>query len=215
MRQRIERNGFDSLNPHEQLEYLLYFALPYRDTNAIAHKLIDKFHTLSGVLDASKEELMEVEYIGEAVASYLSTIKYVARFYMTQKETGKVVLSSRSSVIEYVKSSVRYNGGIEEFFIIYLNSRFQVESVELVASGDSRGCVIPFDKVITKVINKSPTFVIVAHNHPSGFVSPSTQDIRFTKDLVEVLSRLNIKVADHVIVGGDDYYSFYENGLIS
>lgn len=216
LRDRVESQGFESLSKYEQLEYLLFFCLPYRNTNVIAHKLIEKFHTLSGVLNATKEELMDIDYIGEAVASYLVTLKQVAKIYMTETANVGNRLQTRHDAINYIQNCVKYNGGIEEVFIILSNSNFKILAVEKISSGNENSCYVPLDKVLKIILKYSPTYVFLAHNHPSNNLKPSQQDITFTNELISMLSHLKITFADHIIVSNSstDYFSFYKENLI-
>ena len=84
MQERVARDGLTSLAAHEVLEYLLYFSIPRRDTNPLAHRLIQHFGGFCQVLDASEEELMQVQGIGPASARLLHSFRDVARFYQIQ-----------------------------------------------------------------------------------------------------------------------------------
>ena len=104
MQERVARDGLTSLAAHEVLEYLLYFSIPRRDTNPLAHRLIQHFGGFCQVLDASEEELMQVQGIGPASARLLHSFRDVARFYQIQKhKEHPVQLRNAEMCCEYIR----------------------------------------------------------------------------------------------------------------
>ena len=102
----------------------------------------------------------------------------------------------------------------EEFCVMYLNSKNKLISAEIVTSGISNASLVHPREVFRQAIKKNAAAVVLAHNHPSGDSTPSSEDVRVTKQLVEAGKIIDIKVLDHVIIG-DKVYSMREEGLVS
>lgn len=135
MQERVARDGLTSLAAHEVLEYLLYFSIPRRDTNPLAHRLIQHFGGFCQVLDASEEELMQVQGIGPASARLLHSFRDVARFYQIQKhKEHPVQLRNAEMCCEYIRPLFS-DPKREEFYMIAMNDDYVPLKEIYIASG--------------------------------------------------------------------------------
>ena len=215
VRDRVSKEGLDNFQDYQVLEYVLTFVIPYKDTNPIAHKLINKFGSLSGVLEADEEDLMTVEGIGEVVAHFLSNILKVFHFYEKNKVHNTVIITSPIQAYNFAKPFLK-GKLIEEIYLICLTPNNKVYSVEKIAEGSSVEVSIPIRLISDKMAKAKVSNIIIAHNHPKGHAQPSHDDNKFTRALVSSLTINGSYLLDHIIIGEehDDYYSYRESGLI-
>ena len=213
IRDKIDKMGTDVLNDHEFLEYMLFFAIPRGDTNPLAHRLIEHFGGLRGVIEASPLELSRVEGVGPKTARFLSSFLPVIRRYLESEMKEKKVLESRSQVIDYFKAlAIGYN--YEVAFVMYLNKNKNVIQVKKISEGNADSTSIYPDRIIEEAILRKAYYVAVAHNHPSGNLMTSSNDIEITRELVQGLANVKKKLVDSIILNGTSYFSLYENGFL-
>lgn len=206
LKDRFLREGLDSFEMHNVLELLLFFGIPYKDTNDIAHELLNRFGSLSGVLEAQYEDLVSVPGVGENAAVLIKLISPLSRRYMEDKLNEKTVLSSCEYVGEYLLAKYRFRQD-ELFSMLCLDQNCRLISWEQISSGTVNVTAVNTRKVIEAAIKTSANGVILAHNHPNGLAVPSADDIRSTMALIEALDVIGVKVLDHIIVGSEDYVS--------
>ena len=213
MRNRYLKEGIDSFEPHEILELLLYYAIPRKDINELAHKLIDKFGSISNVFDADVESLKQVDGIGENAAILLSMIPQLSRIYNQSKWDRKTSLASVDAVGQY--AIAMYTGkNDEEFGIICLDSNRHVHYSGIIIKGTVNQAEAYPRKVVSEVLKHNAVNVILTHNHPGGSIMPSTGDLEATKNIVTALEAIDVNVLDHIIVSGDRFNSMAALGLM-
>lgn len=206
MRQRFRENGFKGMHPHEILEMLLFYSVPRRDTNELAHKLIERFGSLSGVFEASEEQLTSVDGITKSSATLIKMIIPLYSEYKKEVGLAKRLKNSTESgefLLDY------YAGMLQErVTVICLDSGCRVLCFDSVCDGDVSNVVVNFRKLV-ELIMKYPltTGVIVVHNHPGGIALPSREDISATVNLKKTLETMGITLVDHIIVADNDYIS--------
>ncbi len=213
LKERFIRDGIDSFEEHQILELLLFYGIPRKDTNEIAHGLIKEFKDLAGVLDAKIEDLQKVEGVGENAAALLTLMAPLSRRYQSCKFKGKHQLNSSQKAGEYAMhlfTDLRY----ECFYLICLNNQNQVRHAAKTFEGTINEAAIYPRLVVETALKHHASSVILAHNHPGGSIKPSQGDIQVTKRIKEALDAIDIKVVDHIIVGDNRYYSFAEDRLV-
>lgn len=213
LKNRFLEEGLDSFEPHQVLELLLFFSIPRRDTNEIAHKLLKKFGSLSGVFEADIKELVKVEGIGENSAFLISMIPQLSRRYLNDKWRDKPELNSSSKAGEYA-ISLFAGRTYEVFYVICLDAQNRVNHAALVHEGTINEAPIYPRIIVETALRHKANSVILAHNHPGGSLNPSRGDIEATKVIKNALESISIKVVDHIIVCGERYVSFAERGLL-
>lgn len=212
MRERFLKMGLDSFEPHEVLELLLTYSIPRKNTNVIAHKLIDKFGSISAVFDAPCEALMSVDRITENSAVLIKMVPQILRFYKSEMNESKCL-----NTIERVTGffSVAFIGLTkEEFKVCCLDNGLNVISCTTVAKGTNKSAPITARLVAEAAFNANSSNVIIAHNHPDASCTPSEADKVVTRKLRTSLKAIDIDVLDHIIVGKDGVMSFKKIGLI-
>ncbi len=194
---------------HNLLELLLFYSIPRKDTNELAHKLIATFGSLNRVFDATYEQLLEIDGMGESSALLVSMIPAVCRRYIEGSQTGKVCLSEPEAAIEYVKKKFYGNNKIESFYVLCLDSTGNLLNCCKVGEGSAGTVSVDKRTVLEIVLRNSADKVIFAHNHPNGIAAPSRDDIKLTNDFSLLFSNMGVRLADHIIVAGDDAMSMF------
>lgn len=213
-RERLRKKYLDSdieiFQPHEVLELLLFYSYRQRDTNEIAHRLLKKFGSLSGVFEADINSLTEVEDVGLQTAVFLTLLGRIERYYMKEKFSKmKSLKLTPENIGEYVQH-LFYGYTDEVFYMISLNTECEVISADIIAKGTVNSTALYSREVIKKALETKAVFVILAHNHPNGILTPSDADKHTTEVLDEALSFVNVKLLDHVIVGRGEHISLYK-----
>lgn len=212
LREKFYRVGLESFEPHEVLELLLTYSIPRRNTNLIAHELIDRFGSLSAIFDANYKALMDVDGITNNSATLIKMIPQLLRLYSIGADETKC-LNTIESVRKFF--SVAFIGLIkEEFKVCCLDNGLNVISCTTVAKGTNKSAPISARMVAEAAIKANSTNIIISHNHPDAPCTPSDTDKLMTRKLRTSLKALDIDILDHVIVGKDGVFSFKEMGLI-
>nr|VFK40205.1 MAG: DNA repair protein RadC [Candidatus Kentron sp. SD]VFK45749.1 MAG: DNA repair protein RadC [Candidatus Kentron sp. SD]VFK78449.1 MAG: DNA repair protein RadC [Candidatus Kentron sp. SD] len=214
MRNRFLSEGLDNFEDHQVLELILFQAFPRGDTNPIAHLLLRRFGSLSGVLEADPADLATVEGVGKRAATFLALLPAITRRYFHDRVTrGQPRLDTPKLVAEYF-IPLMAGRSQEVFYLLCLDTQCRVLYPALLSEGTVRETHVHPRHVVEAAIRHRAASVILAHNHPSGATRPSRQDRELTRRLVQALGGVDIAVLDHVIVGGDNVYSFAEAGIL-
>lgn len=212
IKEKYKASGLSGWLDYEILEFALSYAIPRRDTKAIAKELLSKFKTINGVLDADIKELKKVEGVSEHTALFLCFLKDIAIRYLEKGLYKKDLLSSPDAVYDYLKASLK-GAHDEEFKTIFLNNRNRLLAIETMQTGTVNKSVIYPRKIVERALSNHAANVIIAHNHPGESLNPSEDDCKVTKIIRDALKTVDIILLDHIIIGGDGYFSFKENGL--
>lgn len=209
VRERILLQGFDSFQPHEILEFLLFHTVPQKDTNLMAHKLIDAFGSLQGVLDASAEDLIEKGNISENSAILLSSITDIFAYYeKTKKDTNPINTPEKMQKLfkPYFIGETR-----EKLVAAYFDSALKVRKIEVVSIGQENSLTFNTKTIIRTAITSDAYCVAIAHNHPVTNAIPSKSDINATNDLKNQLKQFDIRLTDHIVFSSSETFSFANN----
>ena len=213
LRDKFTNNGLDSFHDHEILELLLFYAIPRRNTNGIAHELIKTFGSLSDVLDAPVEKLKAVDGIGDNAATLLKLIPQLARRYSMSKGSFDNILDTTQRSGDYILPFFLSQRD-EVVLLVCLDSKNKVLNAQIIHRGSVNSTDISLRKILETAFTYNATKVILAHNHPSGIALPSTEDINTTKYIRDALKILSIKLVDHIIVADGDFVSMADTNLI-
>jgi len=213
MRERFINEGMEHFEDHEALELLLYYAIPGRDTNLLAHKLIEEFGGLFAVLEAPPEEIMKRMKLSKNTAVLLSMVPSLCQKYMTSRWGERLLLNTVDKAGEYLVSLFAGKTK-EEFYIICLNNANKVLTVKTIATGTINETQVYPRNIVEIVLNFKAASVILAHNHPGGSDEFSKYDIDSTKQIETILSAIGVRLLDHIVVAGKKYISMAKNGII-
>ncbi len=212
LRDRFLERGLDGFSDAEVLEILLTFGTPRSDCKEQAREALERFGSLSAVLEASYDQLMEIKGIGPKNGFGIRFIQSVAGRYLQERLNGKHYLHSSEEVRAFLRHSMR---GLkkEVFTVIYLDSSHGIIDSEVVAQGTINVNTVYPREVMDRALKKKSAALVVAHNHPSGALSPSDQDLQLTKNLYILCHLMQMRLLDHLIIG-DGCYSFADHGLM-
>ncbi len=213
LRGRFIKSGLAGFHDYEIIELLLTLGSPRKDCKQQAKEAIKKFKTLRGVLEASPQELQQIDGIGHHSAFGIKLVQEVAREFLKEKIIDKPVYKSSKEIFDYLYHSMR-DLKKEVFKVICLNSQNQIIGTADLFEGTINSSSISPREVIEGAINYHAASLIFVHNHPSGNPEPSRSDKELTRDLVYAGSIMRIRVLDHLIIGNNRYFSFAGEGLV-
>ena len=214
MRNRFIRDkGFENFEDHQILELLLFYANARGDTNPAAHRLIDTFGSLKGVLEARPEQLMAVEGIGKQAATLISMVVPLTRvWHRCAMEVPDRIGNSREA--ENYCLSILAGERTERFYVVSLNAKCNVLGRRKISEGSLSEVSAYPRMVMETALNYNAHSVLLCHNHPGGTCAPSPEDISSTIQLQRLLNGVGILVLDHITVAGDRTYSMIQHGDI-
>jgi len=213
LRARYRLNGEAALEEYELLELLLTYAIPRRDTKLLAKKLLERFGTLARVFEAEPATLEAIDGIGPQVATLISLIRPLATRFVTQAPRAKTVLRSTAEAAAYFQAKLK---GLseEEVHVAFVNSKNAVMATECLQRGTVDQSVVYVRKVIERTLAHKASGFLLAHNHPSGDPTPSSDDRDLTRALKAAAETVGVRFLDHLVIGDTDPFSFKANGLL-
>ena len=217
-RERLKRqfieHGLENLTDIQALELLLFFAIPRRDTNVLAHRLLDTFHDFRGVMEASYRGLLAVDGIRENAATLLQLVTAMNRKYLNTPRTQQVTLRSTEEVCAHVENMFRYETN-EILYMLCLDGGKKLKSTHRIGEGTAARVSILIDRISRIAFSENAAYIVLAHNHLSDIAVPSKADVSSTMQLRKALRVLDIEVLDHIIVADRDSVSMRDSGFFT
>ena len=212
LKERFVKEGLDNFQQNQVLELLLFYCIPRRDTNEIAHHLLKRFGSLSGVVEATVDELKKVPGMGENAAVFLSLLNAFSRYYQVNRVSDAVILPTIEKCGEYL--TPMFTGRRNEtVFLLCLDAKCKVICCREVGEGGVNSASVPIRRIVEIALGVNASSVVLAHNHPSGLALPSADDVHTTKRLAQALQAVGIVLADHLVVADEDYVSIAQSGM--
>jgi len=211
LKERFLQDGLDGFTDIQILELLLFYCIPRKDTNPIAHGLLEHFGSLAQVLDAPVEELCKVPGIGDNAATLLRLVTEIGRCYMVSRVRQYTVLPTIDACAAYMLPFF-FGRTVETVFLLCLDAKCKVLCCREVGEGSVNSAGISVRKIVETALTANATSVVLAHNHPSGVAIPSDEDIQTTRTIAAALRAVEVHLVDHVIVADDDYVSLAQSG---
>lgn len=208
LRAMVDKKGLEGMPEHQVLEYMLSFVMPQKDTNVIAHRLIEKYGNITNVLEANQTSLAETDGIGEVVAHYLANFRNMFLYYQNSKAKNVTTLNNSREAYLYISWFLK-NKLVEEMYVIGLDNKNHLLFTKKIGTGTVNKNNVSIRSIAELLVHYGATNVIVTHNHPGGVARPSAEDDRFTKALVCAMDIMDILVLDHIIINADGYYSYF------
>ena len=213
MRRQMKTSGMDSLSDVQVLEVALYYAIARRDTNEIAHALLRRFGSLSGVLEAPRAELLKIDGVGESAADLLLLFIQMERRHLMDRAGRQTILDTTYKCAQYLMP--RFIGEQEEVvYLLCLDAKCKALDCSLIHRGAVNMTAISVRKIVKAALDHNATSVVVAHNHPRGLARPSREDRATTLALKAALDAVDVVLVDHVIVADEDFVSLADDGLL-
>lgn len=213
MRERFFQHGLETFNEIEALEMLLYYAIPRKDTNPLAHALLDRFGSLDYVLSASEEELCEVPGISERTAALLMMVPQITQLSEVNRANRIKDVTRTEDAVNFLIPRFR-NQRREILLLLCLNSQKQITHVEVMNKGAVNYVTFDPRRVVEVALKRQAVSVILAHNHPDGPALPSKEDDSATSQVYRALNTVGINLYDHIIIAGEDYASYRRSGAL-
>ena len=212
LKERFLKSGLDDFEPHNVLELVLFYSIPRKDTNPIAHRLINRFGSLSAVFDARPEELMKVEGVSESTAVFISMFPKVARRYLEDKADATNCVGDINDIGRYLMP--RFVGRtVETIMLVALDNKNKITYCGVIAEGENDRANLSKRKIVEEAIRVGATKVVLAHNHPCGFAVPSMDDVYMTEQAYLLLNSVGIELVDHLVFSEDDFVSIAASGI--
>lgn len=207
----LAQDFHESMPPHKILEMLLFYGIPRKDTNPIAHELLNKFGSLRGVIEAEPEELFAVKGMTHNAAALIKLIMPIARRYETDvKANLNRKFASIDEIGEFLaKKHMGY--GVETFAITNFKSNGELISCEIISKGDMSSVPLTVKAVVQNVLKHKAPCVIISHNHINKVAMPSRADLEMTKAIKDTLDNIGVNLLDHIIVSDNDFTSLAQS----
>lgn len=212
-RERLIQHGPASLTDAQLLGIIIRSGRGGRSSVDLGRELLQRFGSLAGIEQAGVTELQEVPGIGEAKAAEIKAAIELGRRYQKPNLAGATFCASRD-VADYYRPRLK-DAKQESFRCALLDTKNRIIKEEDITKGTLTASLVHPRDTFKAAVRESAAAVIFVHNHPSGDVRPSQEDILLTKRLVQAGEVLGIQVLDHIIVGDGDHFSFRDNGMIS
>lgn len=214
LRGRFLSEGLDGFDEHSALELLLFYAAPRGDMNPLAHRLIDTFGSLAGVLDAPAEALCRVDGVGIRTAALLSMMPALFRRYQISGRAGNLCLDTAEKAGAYLLP--RFVGRRSEcVYLLCLDAKSKPICCRQLFEGSVNAAQVGARRVVETALSVNAAGVILAHNHLSGIALPSPEDEETTRRLRGALDAVGVPLIDHIIVADGDYVSLAQSGLLA
>lgn len=212
LKERFLKEGLDGFSEIQVLELVLFYCIPRKDTNPIAHALLEHFGGFSQVLEAPVEELKRIPGMGESSAAFLRLITETGRYYMVHRSTQASVLPTLEQCAEYMVPFF-FGRRLETVFLLCLDAKCKVLCCKEVGEGSVNSAGISVRRIVETALGANASSVVLAHNHPSGVALPSGEDIQTTRRIAMALSAVEITLVDHIVVADEDYVSMAQSGV--
>ena len=213
LRSRYLLSGGEGLPDYDLLELLLTYAVQRRDVKPIARALLEKFHDLSGVLNAGMDDLCQVPGIGQNSALLIQLFRRLCTRYLEDRAVRQDVIKSPDDLKNYAR--MRLASSCDEvLLLICLDVKNHILDSRVIGTGTIDTIVVNPRLIVEEALRTRAAALILVHNHPSGETEPSQADVNFTRRIDRTLRQLDIRLLDHLIVSRCNTFSFSEHGLL-
>jgi len=218
-REKLLTKGTNAMNDYELLAILLRTGIKGLNVIDFSKKIINEFGTLENLFDASMQDLKNIKGIGLAKAAELTSCITLSKRYLKEKTNNENLRLSRQSITDpeiaanFIRDQID-DFSKEHFFVLNLDVRNRIIDADLISKGTLTASLVHPRETFESAIRKHSASIIVSHNHPSGDVSPSEEDIRISRRLKDAGKILGIELLDHIILTKDKFCSLKDKGLI-
>ena len=213
-RERLLKYGVNNLSNEELLSIVLRCGTKNKSVKELSIDILNSYKSINNLKDATINKLTKISGMGLSKSMVIiAMVELGKRIYLSTNETN-IKLNNPQSIFEYCK--YLFNKKEQElFYCLYFDNKQQLVGKELLFIGTVNRSITHPREIFKYAYYYSATSIICLHNHPSGDVTPSREDIEFTKSLVEIGLIQKIPIIDHIIVSNNNYYSFHDNGKIN
>lgn len=213
VRDKFLETGIAGFNDHQLIEFLLFYSCPRRDTNELAHRLINRFGSVAGVFDASVNDLLSIEGMSQNAAALFKLIPQCMQIYYTSRTQSICIDSTEKMKDAFLAGFIGHTN--EVFRVMCFDNDLRITSSRIICSGGPSCADITIRSIVETVIGAGSTLIALGHNHPTGQAVPSSDDISATRRIMDVMKAIGVKVLDHIIVAPGETVSMRELGTLS
>ncbi len=213
LKERYRTGGLASLEEHEQLELLLFYAIPRCDTNATAHRLLNVFGSIPAILDAPMAEIERVPGVGKGAGTFFRFLRELYSIYQTKDQEPQPIIKKPVDAAKVLMGLYR-DWHTETVTILLMNNQNRMIHAGALNADQSDWVNVDIRAIVQMAFHYGTDKVILGHNHPSGRVRPSQGDIQNSLALEHNLSRVGISMIDHIILYDREFYSLAEHGEV-
>ena len=211
LKKKFIENGLDVFEPHEALELYLFYAIPRKDTNPLAHRLLDKYGSIGAVCDAPIDELEREFGLSETAAVLLKLLPQMSRLYNESKMSYDNPIDLETVGDMFAAKFIGRTS--EETALMLGDAKGKMIYFDIIAKGSLTATEMPARKIVDLALRKNARTAFLGHNHPSGTALPSPGDLEATELLKDTLGAIGVELVDHFIVTSEDYVSLRESGM--
>jgi DNA repair protein RadC len=214
VKEKVRAAGLDALAPHEIIEFLLYPFIPRKDTSPLARALLEEFVSLDGILNAKEQDLQKVPGMPKSAALYFPVYSKVvgkARSeFMIKRHELVNIHEAEIFLIELLGLNPT-----EELHMLCLDSKRRIIKSKKISEGSAVNTDVNMRLIAETALKTNAAYIILGHNHPSGEIEPSNEDLVCTAAAQKLLKSLNVGLLDHIIVGKQTAYSMRLEGCLA
>ncbi len=215
LKSKVKENGLKSLSTHEAVELLLTYTIPQKDTNHLAHTLLNEFGNFANILDASYENLCKVKGVGAETALFLSTLPSYVELYKSSKlENRNSTLRHTQDCVDYFRANFEVRSR-EYLYFVLLNKLKRVIRSFAIEGNDDCSITLDMPYITSKITGENVDSIVIYHTHPNGNVFPSADDLITTQNILNLCCMIQVKMYDHIILNETEYYSFNQHGELT
>ena len=211
LKRLYEEFGIDALSDHEVVELLLFYSIPRRDTNRLAHELLNSFGCLENIFAAPLSALVKTNGIKKNSSLLIKLVPDIAIRIEKSKSRNDLRMESSAQIGDYLMPYF-INRVTEAVMFLGLDTRQRIVCCKQISEGNFNSANINIRLIIEEAIKFNAAYIVLAHNHPSGTALPSLADINTSKDIYSICQSIGVVFYDHLIFAGDDYISFADSG---
>ena len=211
VKERFFECGFTGMPDHNILEAILFLGIPQKDTNPMAHELINTFGSLSAVLEAKKSDLMKIKGMTENAAFAIMSYLPVNRRYIESLQKKKPVFETKDQIVEFLRPLFFEKNTLERVFVLCFDSKNRLIICRNICDGDISSAFFDVRELTRIVLEVNAQRIIIAHSHPHGVALPSPEDVTITKYVYEMMKFIKVQLDDHLIVTDTGYMYMAKN----
>jgi len=206
LKSRLRDAGPEAIADYELVELVLFRAIPRRDVKPLAKALVVRFGSFAEAIAAAPERLAEVDGMTESAITEFKILEAGAKRFAKGAAKKRLAIGSWSELIDYCRTAIAF-ADREEFHVLFLDKRNGLIADERLGVGTVDHTPVYPREVVRRALELSASAIVLVHNHPSGDPTPSSADVKMTKDIIAMGAPLGVVVHDHLIVGRQGHAS--------
>lgn len=212
-RERLMNHGVRSLSTEELIAIIIRTGTKGESVKELSKKILDLFESIEDLRNLDVNMLTKIKGIGKVKAIELISALELGRRVYKDNDYKKKQITNGMDIYKLFKNIIRDNNQ-EQFYAMYLDTKKNILGIKLLFIGTVNMSTVHPREIFKYAYLYSASYIVCVHNHPSGDTTPSDMDINLTNNLVEIGNIQKIPILDHIIIGNNEYLSFYENELI-